>query len=176
MPCAEAGVPSERTCSDPNLTISPLTISPSHQHKSPRRPEPRGFGERGSWAHMPGSGYSGGSLAPAPSTASRLQRTAPASDPTGLGYTGSRLRPGPRCGPRLAPSRRLAMAPLVEPGVESRMGAVAWGQWPAPRFPSPLIEPDVPVSGIRLSDWLHRKAHGVTDQGRRSRRSRPSSP
>ena len=29
------------------------------------------------------------------------------------------------------------------------------------RFPSPLIEPDVPVSGIRLSDWLHRKAHGT---------------
>jgi hypothetical protein len=22
------------------------------------------------------------------------------------------------------------------------------------RFPSPLIEPDVPISGIRLSDWL----------------------
>ena len=60
--------------------------------------------------------------------------------------------------------------------VKSRMGAVAWGQWPAPRFPSPLIEPDVPVSGIRLSDWLHRKAHGVARQGRRSRRSRPSSP
>ena len=31
---------------------------------------------------------------------------------------------------------------------------------PWPRFPSPLIEPDVPISGIRLSDWLHRKAHG----------------
>jgi hypothetical protein len=30
------------------------------------------------------------------------------------------------------------------------MGAVARGQWPSPRFPSPLIEPDVPVSGIRL--------------------------
>jgi hypothetical protein len=27
------------------------------------------------------------------------------------------------------------------------------------RFPSPLIEPDVPISGIRLSDWFHRKAH-----------------
>ena len=27
--------------------------------------------------------------------------------------------------------------------VESRMGAVAWGLWPAPRFPSPLMEPDV---------------------------------
>ena len=28
------------------------------------------------------------------------------------------------------------------------------------RFPSPLVEPDVPISGIRLSDWLHRKARG----------------
>ena len=48
---------------------------------------------------------------------------------------------------------------------------VRW-QWPALsrrppqsglpwlRFPSPLIEPDVPISGIRLSDWLHGKAHG----------------
>jgi hypothetical protein len=44
------------------------------------------------------------------------------------------------------------------------------------RFPSPLIEPDVPISGIRLSDWLHRKAHGARDQGRRSRRSTPRSP
>jgi hypothetical protein len=40
------------------------------------------------------------------------------------------------------------------------MGAVAWGLWPTPRFPSPLIEPDVPISGIRLSDWFHREAHG----------------
>ena len=29
------------------------------------------------------------------------------------------------------------------------------------RLPSPLIEPDVRISRIRLSDWLHRKAHGV---------------
>ena len=42
--------------------------------------------------------------------------------------------------------------------VESRMGAVAWGLWPALRFPSPLIKPSVPISGTRLSDWLHRKA------------------
>src|ERR1700730_631608 len=28
------------------------------------------------------------------------------------------------------------------------------------RFPSPLIEPDVPISGIRLSDWFHREARG----------------
>src|SRR5438045_1724457 len=26
-----------------------------------------------------------------------------------------------------------------------------------PRFPFPLIKPDVPISGIRLSDWLHRR-------------------
>ena len=44
--------------------------------------------------------------------------------------------------------------------VESRIGAVAWGLWPTPRFLSPLIELDVPISGIQLSDWLHRKAHG----------------
>src|ERR1700716_2805027 len=50
----------------------------------------------------------------------------------------------------------VAMSELVE----SRMGAVAWGLWPTPRFPSPLIKPGVPISGTRLSDWLHRKAHG----------------
>src|ERR1700730_12667054 len=27
------------------------------------------------------------------------------------------------------------------------------------RFPSPLIEPDVRISRIRLSDWLHREVH-----------------
>ena len=44
------------------------------------------------------------------------------------------------------------------------------------RFPSPLIEPDVPISGIRLSDRLHREAHGGTHHGRRSRHSTPRSP
>jgi hypothetical protein len=57
--------------------------------------------------------------------------------------------------------------------VESRMGAVAWGHWPAPRFPSPLIEPDVRSYRIRLSDWLHGKAHSGADRGRRSRHSTP---
>ena len=47
-------------------------------------------------------------------------------------------------------SRRLAALPRSADGVESRMGAVAWGLWPTLRFPSPLIEPDVPISGIRL--------------------------
>ena len=28
------------------------------------------------------------------------------------------------------------------------------------RFPSPLIKPDVPISGFRLSDWSHRIAFG----------------
>jgi hypothetical protein len=60
--------------------------------------------------------------------------------------------------------------------VESRMGAVAWGLWPALRFPSPLIEPDVPISGIRLSDWLHRKARDAALSGKRSRRMSLSSP
>jgi len=43
--------------------------------------------------------------------------------------------------------------------VESRMGAVAWGLRPTLRFPSPLIKPSVPISGTRLSDWLHHKTH-----------------
>jgi hypothetical protein len=28
------------------------------------------------------------------------------------------------------------------------------------RLPSPLIEPNVPISGIRLSDWIHRMSFG----------------
>src|SRR2546429_5437340 len=35
----------------------------------------------------------------------------------------------------------------------------------SPRFPSPLIKPDVPVSSIRLSDGLHRKAHAMRGGG-----------
>src|SRR3981081_4943973 len=62
---------------------------------------------------------------------------------------------------------------VAEGMVESKMGAVAWGHWPAPRFPSPLIEPEVPISGVRLSDWLHRKAHSEAGRGRRSRHSTP---
>jgi hypothetical protein len=38
------------------------------------------------------------------------------------------------------------------------------------RFPSPLIEPDVRISRIRLSDWLRREAHGaITDRKRHLR-------
>ena len=39
--------------------------------------------------------------------------------------------------------------------VEDGRGSV----WP--RFPSPLIKPDMRSYRIRLSDWLHLKAHGV---------------
>ena len=42
------------------------------------------------------------------------------------------------------------------------MGAVVWGLWPTLRIPSPLIKPNVPISGIRLSDWLSsRDTRGV---------------
>jgi len=44
-------------------------------------------------------------------------------------------------------------------GVESRRGAVVAPVAQA-RFLSPLIKPDVRISRIRLSDWLHRKARG----------------
>jgi hypothetical protein len=38
------------------------------------------------------------------------------------------------------------------------------------RFPSPLIEPDVRISRIRLSDWLHHEAHErITDRKRHVR-------
>jgi hypothetical protein len=43
--------------------------------------------------------------------------------------------------------------------VESRAGAGASGSRPS-RFLPPLVKPDVPISGIRLSDWLHRRTRG----------------
>ncbi len=42
--------------------------------------------------------------------------------------------------------------------VEDGRGSL--GHSATPRFPSPLIKPNVPISGIRLSDWFHREAHG----------------
>ncbi len=44
---------------------------------------------------------------------------------------------------------------------DDRAGAVAWAMSASLRFPSPLIKPDVRISRIRLSDWLHLKAHGM---------------
>src|SRR5262245_40348769 len=43
------------------------------------------------------------------------------------------------------------------------MGAVLEAL-PIARFPSPLIEPDVPISGIRISDWIHRMSSGIGSQ------------
>ena len=59
--------------------------------------------------------------------------------------------------------------------VESRLGASTDAKR-HPRFPTPLIKPDVPISGIRLSDWFHRRSDSQT--GRRScwRRSGPRPP
>ena len=65
-------------------------------------------------------------------------------------------------------------ARLTPSSVESRKGAVA--RCSALRFPSPLIKPDVRISRIRLSDWLHRKAHGGDILRTRRSRSTPSSP
>jgi len=50
------------------------------------------------------------------------------------------------------PARAAEQRERVQRWVESRMGAVAWGNLPTLRFPSPLIKPDVPNYGIRLSD------------------------
>src|SRR5918997_7221429 len=58
--------------------------------------------------------------------------------------------------------------------VEDGRGSL--GRAATPRFPSPLIEPDVRRYRIRLSDRLHRKAHGEAGRGKRSRASTPRSP
>jgi hypothetical protein len=45
------------------------------------------------------------------------------------------------------------------------------------RFLFPLIERNVRISRIALSDWLHvGPTAGTCDRGKRSRRMRPSSP
>jgi hypothetical protein len=78
---------------------------------------------------------------------------------------------------RLSRSLNTTEIPLTSAAsYKSRTGAVAGGQRPSPRFPSPLIEPDVRRYRIRLSDWLHREAHDGAVDGRRSRRRSPRSP
>jgi len=54
---------------------------------------------------------------------------------------------------------------MLCPSVHGRNGRVengrgSLGHLATLRFPFSLIEPDVPISGIRLSDWFHRRAHG----------------
>jgi hypothetical protein len=58
--------------------------------------------------------------------------------------------------------------------VEEGRGSL--GHAATPRFPSPLIKPDVPISSIRLSDRLHRKTHGERPVHAPLSRSTPSSP
>ena len=61
------------------------------------------------------------------------------------------------------PSRLSGVLVLTETetmSVESRKGAVVCTALASLRFPSPLIKPDVRISRIRLSDWLHPGAHG----------------
>jgi len=58
--------------------------------------------------------------------------------------------------------------------VEDGRGCLG-ADWPSLRFPSPLIKPDVPISGIRLSGWLHREARDVAARGKRWRHRTPSS-
>ena len=60
--------------------------------------------------------------------------------------------------------------------VESRKGAVAAAMAASLRFPSPLIKPDVRFARIRLSDWLHCKAHGGALRWPRRSRRTPSAP
>ena len=47
---------------------------------------------------------------------------------------------------------------------------------PSLRFSSPLIEPDVTISVIRLSDGFHVEAFAAPSLGRRSRERTPSFP
>src|SRR5262249_54883467 len=55
-------------------------------------------------------------------------------------------------------SRKAAVQRTTMDGREGRVedGRGRLGHAATRRFPSPLVEPDVPISGIRLSDGLHR--------------------
>ena len=59
---------------------------------------------------------------------------------------------------------------IRQPASRVEEGRGGLGRVASLRFPSPLIKPDVRISRIRLSDWLHRKAHG--GDIRRTRRRR----
>ena len=65
-------------------------------------------------------------------------------------------------------------AAAVEASVESRMGALT-DNAPA-HFPSPLIEPDVRISRIRLSDRFQRQTHGRAFRCTARRCTTPSEP
>ena len=68
------------------------------------------------------------------------------------------LRDEPDCEMAASALRGVGVQGATRTLVESRMGAVARDAF---RFPSPLVEPDVPVASIRLSDRIH---SGLTDE------------
>ena len=76
----------------------------------------------------------------------------------------------------ICPSCQNVAARKIRRGrVEERRGDL--GHSATSRFPSPLIEPDVRISRIRLSDRLHRKARGVGRTACMARKlTTPSSP
>src|SRR5271165_692222 len=70
-------------------------------------------------------------------------------------------KPSERTQPKLCPSNPVSQPRgAVHYGrVEEGRGGLRLGQ--SLRFPSPLIKPDVRISRIRLSDWLHGEAFGA---------------
>ncbi len=83
--------------------------------------------------------------------------------PSAMSPVGQQRKSSVGLGSRVEEGRGGGRLPVAMAGA---FAAAPQSGLPWPRFPSPLIEPDVPISGIRLSDWLHRKAHG----GRLARR------
>src|SRR5579872_3839176 len=70
---------------------------------------------------------------------------------------------------------------LLRGSLLMRTGRVEEGRgglshWQSLRLPSPLIEPDVRISRIRLSDRLHDKAHGGGVRASLRNRTTPSLP
>jgi hypothetical protein len=97
----------------------------------------------------------------------------------------AQLRPGSQLRVRfwrMAGLRSAFLIPVMTPRcspdersrVEERRGNL--GHAATLRFLSPLIKPDVPVSGIRLSDWIHCRAHGSGPRCTRRSRSTPRGP
>src|ERR1700730_5067086 len=84
---------------------------------------------------------------------------------------GSKYRHAP---PQAMHHRRHQSRPWHGSRVEERRGGL--GHAATLRFLSSLIEPYMLISNIRLSDWLHREAHGGGLRCTLRRRSTPSSP
>jgi hypothetical protein len=93
----------------------------------------------------------------------------------------TRLRPGqlPDQAARQLPEQSTTLrVESSSTGVTRRRGARrvedgrgGLGHAASPRFPSPLIKPDVRISRIRLSDWFHLTAHGGAPSAVRAARA-----